>query len=69
MIGGSDVVLLVTQLSVAAVKQARALIDETGKIHDIEWHEVEVRKVDGVTDFEVQDYQVVMYGRRRRAGR
>ena len=45
------------------------LIDETGKIHDIDWHEVEVRKVDGVSDFEVDDYQVVMHGRRRKRDR
>jgi Fe2+ or Zn2+ uptake regulation protein len=45
------------------------LIDETGKIHDIDWHEVEVRKVDGVSNFEVDDYQVVMHGRRRKPKR
>lgn len=43
------------------------LIDEdTGRIHDIPWSEVEVRKIAGVSGFEISDYQVVMHGRRKR---
>jgi Fe2+ or Zn2+ uptake regulation protein len=43
--------------------------DETGTIHDIDWNQVEVRKVDSVANFEVSDYQVVMHGRKRRGRR
>jgi Fur family iron response transcriptional regulator len=43
--------------------------DETGTIYDIDWNQVEVRKVDSVSNFEVSDYQVVMHGRKRRARR
>ena len=44
------------------------LIDEdTGKIHDIEWDEVDVRNIRTVGKFEIVDYQGVMHGRRKRA--
>jgi Fe2+ or Zn2+ uptake regulation protein len=43
--------------------------DETGTIHDIDWSQVEVRKVDSVANFDVSDYQVVMHGRKRRGKR
>jgi len=39
--------------------------DETGRIHDVEWDDVEVRKIAKVGNFEIRDYQVVMHGRRR----
>ena len=39
--------------------------DETGRIHDVEWNDVEVRKIDKVGNYEIRDYQVVMHGRRR----
>ena len=40
------------------------LIDEeTGRIHDIPWGEVTVRKFPRVKGFEIHDYQVVMRGR------
>ncbi len=39
--------------------------DDTGTIYDIDWNQVEVRKVDSVANFEVSDYQVVMHGRKR----
>ena len=43
------------------------LIDEeSGRIHDIPWNQVEVRKIAGISDFEVSDYQVVMHGHRRK---
>ena len=43
------------------------LIDEeTGRIIDIEWDEVEVRNIKQVGNFEINDYQVVMHGRRKR---
>jgi Fe2+ or Zn2+ uptake regulation protein len=40
--------------------------DETGRIYDVEWNDVEVKKIDTMTHFEVRDYSVVMHGRRRR---
>src|SRR3954466_484984 len=43
------------------------LIDEeTGRIHDVEWDDVEVCNIERVRDYEVRDYQVVMQGRRKR---
>jgi Fe2+ or Zn2+ uptake regulation protein len=42
------------------------LIDETGRIHDIDWDEVEVPRLKHVGNFEISDYQVVMHGRRKR---
>jgi len=44
------------------------LIDEeTGRIHDVAWSEVEVRNITGVGGYEIHDYQVVMRGRKKRA--
>ena len=41
-------------------------IDEaTGRIYDIPWNHVEVSQASPLPDFEVDDYQVVMRGRRR----
>lgn len=40
--------------------------DETGRIHDVPWSQVEVRKIAGIAEYEVSDYQVVMHGRRKR---
>lgn len=40
--------------------------DETGRIYDIPWNELEVRNVAQLRGFEVSDYQVVIHGRRRR---
>ena len=43
-------------------------IDEgTGRIYDIPWNQVEVSKAQALPGFEVDDYQVVMRGHRRRA--
>jgi len=45
------------------------LIDEeTGSIHDVPWNRVEVCNIEGIGDYEVSDYQVVMHGRKKRAG-
>jgi Fe2+ or Zn2+ uptake regulation protein len=42
-------------------------IDEaTGAIHDVAWDALKVSKLDGLTAYDVRDYQVVMRGRRRR---
>jgi Fur family iron response transcriptional regulator len=42
------------------------LIDEeTGRIHDVEWDNVEVCNIETVANFEIRDYQVVMHGRRK----
>ncbi|MEO8217719.1 MAG: Fur family transcriptional regulator [Acidobacteriota bacterium] len=43
--------------------------DETGRIHDIPWNQIEVSTAKPPAGFEVDDYQVVMRGRRRRARR
>jgi len=45
-------------------------IDErTGRIYDIPWNQIEVSNANPLPGFEVDDYQVVMRGRRRRARR
>ena len=45
-------------------------IDEgTGRIYDIPWNQIEVRNAKPLPGFRVDDYQVVMRGRRRRARR
>ncbi len=45
-------------------------IDErTGVIHDVPWESVEVKRVEALAGFDVREYQVVMRGRRSRAGR
>jgi Fe2+ or Zn2+ uptake regulation protein len=41
------------------------LIDDlTGKIHDVPWDALEVRRVDSLKGFSVNEYQVVMRGRK-----
>ena len=40
--------------------------DETGRIHDVPWSQVEVRKISGITEYEISDYQVVMHGKRKK---
>jgi Fur family iron response transcriptional regulator len=42
--------------------------DETGQIHDIAWNEVEVCKIRNIGNYEINDYQVVMHGKRRKHG-
>ena len=45
-------------------------IDEaTGRIHDIPWQAVKVSKIDRLEGYDVSEYQVVIRGRRRAAGR
>lgn len=40
-------------------------VDEaSGRIHDIAWEALEVKKVGALEDFEVDEYQVVLRGRR-----
>ena len=44
------------------------LIDEeTGRIYDVEWDQVEVCNISRIANYEIHDYQVVMHGRKRRA--
>jgi Fe2+ or Zn2+ uptake regulation protein len=38
--------------------------EETGRIHDIPWEKVAMRKLPNVDGFEIYDYQVVMRGRK-----
>jgi Fe2+ or Zn2+ uptake regulation protein len=45
-------------------------VDEvTGRIHDVAWDALEVRRVERLRDFSVSDYQVVLVGRTKRAAR
>ncbi len=39
--------------------------DDTGRIYDIPWNQIEVSKAKLLPGFEVHGYQVVMHGRRR----
>jgi Fe2+ or Zn2+ uptake regulation protein len=43
--------------------------EDTGRIYDIPWNQVEVRNAKALPGFAIDDYQVVMRGRRRRARR
>jgi Fe2+ or Zn2+ uptake regulation protein len=46
------------------------LIDEeTRRIYDIPWDALEVRNVEGLGDFEVEEYQVVLRGKRKAGNR
>jgi Fe2+ or Zn2+ uptake regulation protein len=38
--------------------------DKTGRVHDIPWETVTMRKLPKVEGFEIHDYQVVMRGRK-----
>ena len=38
--------------------------DETGRIYDVEWDDVKVSKIE-MRHFEINDYSVVMHGRRK----
>jgi Fe2+ or Zn2+ uptake regulation protein len=40
--------------------------DSTGRIHDVPWEALEVRRVDALRGYDVREYQVVMRGRRTR---
>ena len=43
------------------------LVDvDTGEIHDIDWHAVDVQRLDDLEGFEIDDYEVVLRGRRAR---
>lgn len=51
-------------------EQHHHFIDEdTGRIYDVPWNQVEVSRARPLPGFEVHDYQLVMRGRRRRARR
>ena len=42
-------------------------IDEaTGRIHDVPWDALEVRRVEGLRGLDVREYQVVLRGRKAR---
>jgi Fur family transcriptional regulator, iron response regulator len=52
------------------VKRHHHFIDEeTGDIYDIPWDAITVSGESTLDGFEVQDYQVIMRGRRRKAGK
>ena len=39
--------------------------EETGKVYDIPWNQLEVKGKESLSDFEVYEYQVIMRGRRK----
>jgi Fe2+ or Zn2+ uptake regulation protein len=43
--------------------------EDTGAIHDVPWDAVQVTRIDRLDGFAVDDYQVVMRGRRTRGSR
>ena len=45
------------------------LDEESGAIHDIQWHALEVRGIDGLDGFDVAEHQVVLRGRARKKQR
>jgi len=48
------------------VERHHHFVDEsTGQIHDVPWDRVQVCKIEGLTEYEIHDYQVVMRGRRK----
>jgi len=40
--------------------------DNTGKIYDIPWDQLEVKEKEGLKDFEIHEYQVILRGRRKK---
>jgi len=40
--------------------------DETGKIHDVAWNHVEVKNIKSIGNYQINEYQVVMHGKRRK---
>ena len=46
-------------------KHHHLIDDESGRIYDVEWDDVEVSKIEKMRNFEIHDYSVVMHGRRR----
>ena len=52
------------------IERHHHFLDEvTGRIHDVAWDALEVRRVERLRDFSVNDYQVVLVGRAKRAPR
>jgi len=48
------------------VERHHHLIDERGRIHDVPWTAVRVAEVRSVGAWDIEEYQVVLHGRRRR---
>lgn len=49
------------------INEHHHLVDgDTGEIIDIPWNKLEVRGMESLTDFEVEGYQVIVRGRRRK---
>jgi len=44
----------------------RLIDSDTGSIHDVPWNRVEVCNIEGIGEYEISDYQVVMHGRKKR---
>jgi Fe2+ or Zn2+ uptake regulation protein len=41
----------------------------SGRIHDVPWESLRVENVERLSEYEVQEYQVVLRGRRKKRGR
>lgn len=49
------------------VQKHHHFIDEdTGKIYDIPWDQLEVKGKDKLKDFEISEFQVIMHGKRKK---
>ena len=48
-----------------AAAQLAYFDDQTGRISDVPWEALEVKKVATLDEFDVAEYQVVLRGRRR----
>ena len=46
-------------------KHHHLIDEETGRIYDVEWDDVEVSKIEKMKNFDIRDYSVVMHGRRK----
>lgn len=40
--------------------------DETGQIHDIAWNKVQIKNIRSISNYDINEYQVVMHGKRRK---
>ena len=40
--------------------------DDTGQIHDIAWNKVQIKSIKSISNYDINEYQVVMHGKRRK---
>ena len=46
-------------------KHHHLIDDDTGRIHDVAWDDVEVKRIASIGNYDIHDYSVVMHGRRK----